>query len=150
MPTLEVWAGLLMAAVGEMMGKALKVKGNAERDDRRGGDSLDVDEGTKAGCRTVVGAAVVEGTLMGPCSEWGVVQPLRLPGMWVSTDEDELEEEAGDEADVDVRGFWGLLVVLRGSVARGAPCWCCRKSGWVRWAGGDPKAEPQARWLSPE
>lgn len=55
-----------MAVVGEMMGKALKGKGNAEREDRRGGESLDADEETKAGCGTVVGAAVVGGTRMGP------------------------------------------------------------------------------------
>lgn len=55
-----------MAALGEMTGKALKGKGNAEREEKRGGESLDVDEGTKAGCRTVVGAAVVGGTRIGP------------------------------------------------------------------------------------
>lgn len=53
-----------MAEAGEMMGKALKAKGNAEREDSRGGDSLDADEGTRAGWRTVEG--VVEGTRMGP------------------------------------------------------------------------------------
>ena len=51
---------------GEMRGKALKGKGNAEREERRGGESFDNDEGTRAGCRMVVGAAVVWGTLMGP------------------------------------------------------------------------------------
>lgn len=66
MPTLEVWAGGVMPVVGEMMGKVLKAKGNAEREERRGGESLDADEGTKAGCRTVVGAAEVEGTRIGP------------------------------------------------------------------------------------
>lgn len=55
-----------MVVVGEMMGKALKGKGNDEREERRGGESLDADEGTKAGCRTVVGAAVVWGTRIGP------------------------------------------------------------------------------------
>lgn len=69
-----------MAAVGEMMGKALKGKGNAEREERSGGESLDADEGTKAWCRTVVAAAVVGGTRIGPWSEWGVALPLRLPG----------------------------------------------------------------------
>lgn len=49
-----------------MMGKALKGKGNAEREDRRGGDSLDTDEDTRAGCGTLTGAAVVAGTRIGP------------------------------------------------------------------------------------
>lgn len=53
-----------MAVVGEMRGKVLKVKGNAEREERSGGESLEADEGTRAGCRTVVGAAVVEGILI--------------------------------------------------------------------------------------
>lgn len=65
MPTLDDGTGALMA-VGEMMGKALKGKGNAEREDRRGGESLDTDEDTNAGCGTVVGAAEVGGTRMGP------------------------------------------------------------------------------------
>ena len=51
-----------MAVAGEMRGKALKGKGNAER---RGGESLDADEETKAGW-TVVGAAVEGGTRIGP------------------------------------------------------------------------------------
>lgn len=55
-----------MAVVGEMRGKALKGKGNAEREERRGGESLDADVGTKAGCGTVVGAAVVGGIRIGP------------------------------------------------------------------------------------
>lgn len=58
-----------MAVVWEMRGKALKGKGNAEREEReerRGGESFEADEGTKAGCRTVVGVAVVGGTLIGP------------------------------------------------------------------------------------
>lgn len=54
-----------MVVVGEMRGKALKGKGNAEREERRGGESLDADEETKAGW-TVVGAAVVGGTRIGP------------------------------------------------------------------------------------
>lgn len=58
-----------MAVEWEMMGKALKGKGNAEREESRGGESLDADEETKAGCRTVVGAAVVGGTRIGPVSE---------------------------------------------------------------------------------
>lgn len=66
MATLEFWVGGLMAVVGEMRGKVLKVKGNAEREERSGGESLEADEGTRAGCRTVVGAAVVEGILIGP------------------------------------------------------------------------------------
>lgn len=53
-----------MAVVGEMIGKAPKAKGNAESEERRGGESLD--DGTKAGCRTVVGAVEVDGTLIGP------------------------------------------------------------------------------------
>lgn len=69
MPTLDVGAAGLMAVEGERMGKALKGKGNAERDERRGGESLDADEDTKAGCRTVVDVAVEGEMRMGPCSE---------------------------------------------------------------------------------
>lgn len=65
MPTLDVGAGGLIAVVGEMRGKALKVKGNAESGERRGGESLDTEEETKAGW-TVVAAAVVGGTRIGP------------------------------------------------------------------------------------
>lgn len=57
---------------------------------------------------------------------------------------DDEDEEVG-ELDVDDAGVCGLLVALRGRGAKGAPCWCWRRSGWVRWAGGDPNAEPQAR-----
>lgn len=57
-----------MAEAGDRRGKALKGKGNAEREERRGGESLE-DEGTRAGCGTEEGAAVVGGTLMGPWSE---------------------------------------------------------------------------------
>lgn len=70
--------GGLRAVVGEMMGKVPKVKGKAESEESRGGEILDVDEGMRAGCRTVVGAELVEGTRTG--SEWGVALPLRLPG----------------------------------------------------------------------
>lgn len=62
---LDVGTGGLIAVVGEIRGKALKVKGNAESGERRGGESLDADEGTKAGW-TVVAAAVVGGTRRGP------------------------------------------------------------------------------------
>lgn len=65
MPTLDVGADGLMAVAGEMRGKAVKGKGNAEREERRGGESLDADEETKAGW-TVVGAAVEGGTRIGP------------------------------------------------------------------------------------
>lgn len=60
-------------------------------------------------------------------------------------DDEEEEEEEVDEVEVDDRGVCGLLVALRGRGANVAPCWCWRRRGWVRWAGGDPKAEPQAR-----
>lgn len=65
MPTLDVGAGELMAAVGEIRGKALKVKGNAESGERRGDESLDAEEEAKM-CWTVVAAAVVGGTRIGP------------------------------------------------------------------------------------
>lgn len=54
-----------MAEAGEMRGKALKGNGNAEREERRGGESFE-DVGTRAGCGTEEGAAVVGGTRMGP------------------------------------------------------------------------------------
>lgn len=58
-----------MAALGEISGKALNGNGKAESDEMSGGDSLEAVAGTRAGCRTGVGAAVV-----------GVTLPLRLPG----------------------------------------------------------------------
>lgn len=54
-----------MAVVGEISGKALKVKGNAESGERRGDESLDAEEEAKTGW-TVVVAAVVAGTRIGP------------------------------------------------------------------------------------
>lgn len=54
-----------MAVVGEMRGKPPKVKGNADSGEMRGGESLDAEEETRAGW-TVVAAAVVGGTRMGP------------------------------------------------------------------------------------
>lgn len=54
-----------MAVVGAMRGKPPKVKGNAESGEMRGGESLDAEEETRAGW-TVVPAAVVGGTRMGP------------------------------------------------------------------------------------
>lgn len=55
-----------LRAEGDMMGKALKGKGNAERVERRGLESLDTDEETKAGCVRVLGAPVVGGTRIWP------------------------------------------------------------------------------------
>lgn len=74
--------------------------------------------------------------------------PLRLPVVCVSTiDEDgeEEEEEEVDEVDAEDRGVCGLLVVLRDKAANGWCCWCWRRRGWVKWVGGEPNAEPQAR-----
>lgn len=128
---------MVVAAVGEMSGKALKGNGKAERDEMRGGESLDAVAGTSAGCRTGVGAAVVGGTRRGACSECGVTLPLRL-----------LSEEG--------EGVMGeaTVAVVDAEVVRGAAGGCCWRICrlWVRWAaaGGEPKAEPQARWLSPE
>ena len=65
MPTLDVGVGGLRAVVGEMRGKALKVKGNAESGEMRGGESSDAEEETRAGW-TAVAAAVVGGTRIGP------------------------------------------------------------------------------------
>lgn len=145
MPTLDVGAGGVMAVAGEMRGKALKVKGNAESGERRGGESLDAEDETKAGW-TAVAAAVVGTPRRGPCSECGVALPLRRPEAWASaTDEDGEDVEELDEEDADDRGVCGLLLALRGNGANGWCCWCWRSRGWARWAAGEPKAEPQAR-----
>lgn len=90
-----------MAAVGAMRGKAPKLKGNAERGERREGESLDAEEDTKAGWMAV-GAALVGGTRMGTWSEWGVAVPLRLPA--ASEDGEEAADDEGDAADVDESG----------------------------------------------
>lgn len=148
MPTLCVGAEGLMAVAGARRGKALKVKGNAESGERRGGESLDAGDETKAGW-TAVAAAVAGGPLRGPCSECGVALRLRLPGAWASATVEDGEEVGGLDEEDD-RGVWGLLLALRGKGANGWCCWCCRSRGWLRWVAGEPKAEPQARWLRPE
>lgn len=143
MPTLLTGAGGLMAVAGEMRGKALKLKGNAESGESRGGESLDAEDETRAGWTVVAAAAVVGGPRRGPCSECGVALPLRLPEAWASAmDEDGEEAEELEAVEVDDRGVWGLLLLaLWGKWC----CWCWRSRGWLRWAAGDPKAEPQAR-----
>lgn len=57
MATPAAGAGGLMAAAGEMRGKAPKVKGKAERGER----SLDAEDDTKAGWTVVAAAAAVAG-----------------------------------------------------------------------------------------
>lgn len=54
-----------MAVAGEMRGKALKLKGNAESGESRGGESLDAEDETKAGW-TVAVVVVVGGPRRGP------------------------------------------------------------------------------------
>lgn len=119
---------------GARIGKALKGKGKAAREDKRGGggESLDTaEEGVNPGGRVMEAEAGVGGTRIGPwaCSEWDVPPPSRL-GTWVSEDEDDdgvVEEEEEDEEEE----VGGLLVALRGSDvndaidASVAPCcWC--------------------------
>ena len=168
-------AAAAAAVPGESRGKALKGNGKADRAVRgRAEGILAPDEGTKPGCSTPADAPAPLGveeeartgagcTLMGPCwSAWGVALRLLRPARRASAaeedDEEEWEEGEEEEAEEaeDEGGVGGLLVTLRGSEARaGVPCWWCwwcwcwRSRGWARWAAGEPKAEPQARWLRP-
>lgn len=143
-----------MAAAGGRRGKAPKPKGNAESGESRGAGSLDAEDETRAGWTVVAAAvvAVVGGPRRGPGSECGVALPLRLPVAWASAMDEEGEEaEEPGEADVDDRGVCGLLLLaLWATGTNGWCCWCWTSRGWARWAAGDAKAEPQARWLRPE
>jgi hypothetical protein len=162
-------AAAAAAVPGDSRGKALKGKGKADRAVRGSADAiLAPDEGTRPGCSTPAEAPAPLGveearagagcTRMGPSgSAWGVALRLLRPARRASAGEEEDEEEEWEEGeDEDEGGVGGLLVTLRGSEARaGVPCgrcwwcWCWRSRGCARWAAGEPKAEPQARWLRP-
>lgn len=118
-------------AVGDTRGKAPKERGKAdseERDERSGGESLDV------GTDRLRGSDPFGGTLR--FSVWGMTPSLEVPDASLEGEEDvEEEEEEG-----------GLLLLLDAGVL---PRGCCRSRGWWRWAWAVPYAEPQAKCSSP-
>lgn len=101
-----------LRADGETRGKAPKERGkvdNEERDERSGGDSLDVGTGR------LRDSEVLGGTLRD--SEGGMTVSLDVPDASV---EEDVEEEEEEEAD-------GLLLLLDAGVL---PWGCCRRRGW--------------------
>lgn len=110
----------MLRAVGETRGKAPKDRGKAEseeRDERRGGESLD------AGTGRLRGSDPLGGTLSE--SVGGMTLRLDIADASVEEEEDVEEEEEED----------GLLLLLDAGVL----AWgCCRRRGWGRWAGGVP------------
>lgn len=108
-------------ADGETRGKAPKERGNAdseERDDRSGGESLDV------GTDRLMGRELFGGTLRG--SVGGTTLSLDAPDASVEEEED-VEEEEEEEG--------GLLLLLGAGVLA---CGCWRRRGCGRWAGAAP------------
>lgn len=112
-----------LRAVGETSGKALKEKGKvgrADRDERRGGESLEADEGRPRG-RVPFG-----GTLRG--SVGGITLSLDVTDASVEEGEEDVEEEGEEEEG-------GLLVLLDVGVR---PCGCWRRRGCGRWVWAVP------------
>lgn len=110
-------------AVGETRGKALKERGKAEsgeKDERSGGESLEVGTG-RLRDREPLG-----GTLRD--SDGGITLSLDVPDASV---EEEAEEEDVEEEDEE----GGLLLLLDAGVL---PWGCCKRTGWGRWAGAVP------------
>lgn len=100
---------------GETRGKAPKERGkadNEERDERSGGDSLDVGRGR------LRGNELLGGTLRD--SVGGMPLSLDVPDASVEEEED-VEEEEEEEG--------GLLLLLDAGVL---PWGCCRRRGWAR------------------
>lgn len=109
-------------ADGETRGKAPKERGNAdneERDERSGGDSLDVGTGRLRDNEPLVG------TLRD--SDGGMTLSLDVPDASVEEEEEDVEEAEEEEG--------GLLLLLDAGVL---PWGCCRRRGWGRWAGAVP------------
>lgn len=124
----------VLMPVGETRGKAPKDRGKAEseeRDERRGGESLDVGTGRLRGSEPLGGIL--------RDSVGGKTLSLDVPDASVEEEEDVEEEEEEEEEG-------GLLLFLDAGVL---PWGCCRRRGWARWAGAVPYAEPQAKCSSP-
>lgn len=103
----------MLRADGDTSGKAPNERGkvdNEERDERSGGDTLDVGTGT---LRDSVG---------------GMTVSLDVPDASVEVEEELEEEEEGEEEG-------GLLLLLDAGVL---PWGCCRRRGWGRCAGAEP------------
>lgn len=111
----------MLMAVVETRGKALKERGKAEseeRDERSGGESLDVGTGR------LKGSELLGGTLRD--SVGGKTLSLDVPDASVEEEEEDVEEEEEEG---------GLLLLLDAGVL---PWGCCRRRGWGRWAGALP------------
>lgn len=113
----------MLRADGETRGKAPKDRGkadNEERDERSGGDSLDVGTGR------LRDSEPLGGTLRD--SVGGMTLSLDVPDASEEEEEDVEEEEVEEEEG-------GLLLPLDAGVL---PWGCCRRRGWGRWAGAVP------------
>lgn len=111
-------------AAGETRGKAPKERGKAdseERDERSGGESLDV------GTDRLRGSEPFGGTLRD--SVGGTTLSLDVPDASVVEEEEDADEEGEDEEE------GGLLLLLEAGVLT---CGCWRRRGCGRWAGGVP------------
>lgn len=111
----------VLRAVGDTRGKAPKERGKADsedRDERSGGEILDLGTGRLRGSEPLGGTLMV--------SVGGMTLSLEVPDVSVEGEEDveEVEEEEG-----------GLLLLLDAGVL---PWGCCRRRGWGRWAGAVP------------
>jgi hypothetical protein len=122
-----------LSAVGDTRGNAPKDRGKAdsvervEREERRGGESLAVTEGTvRARGRVPLGGTLRPSVLS-----------RDVPDASMGEEEGE-EEEVGDddeeEEEEDEEG--GLLLLLLGVAVRA--CGCCSRRGCGRWVGGGP------------
>lgn len=114
----------MLRAVGDTRGKAPKERGKAdseERDERSGGESLDV------GTDRLRGSEPLGGTLR--VSVGGMTLSLDVPDASVEGEEDVEEEEEVEEEE------GGLPLLLDAGVL---PWGCCRRRGWGRWAGAVP------------
>lgn len=103
----------MLRAIGDTRGKAPKERGKAvseERDDRSGGESLDV------GTDRLRASEPLGGTLR--VSVGGMPLSLDVPDASMEGEEDVEEEEEG-----------GLLLLLDAGVL---PWGCCRRMGWGR------------------
>lgn len=108
----------MLRAVGETRGKAPKERGKAdseERDERSGGESLDV------GRDRPRGSEPLGGTLRDS-----------VGGMTPSLDVPDASAEEEDDVGEDEEEEGGLLLLLDAGVL---PWGCCRRRGWGRWAG---------------
>lgn len=105
----------MLRAVGDTKGKAPKERGKAdseERDDKSGGESLDV------GTDRLKASEPLAGTLR-----------VSVGGMTLSRDVPDASMEGEEDVEEEEEEEGGLLLLLDASVL---PWGCCRRRGWWR------------------